>query len=156
MPKGEVMGPPPHIRNPHPQMLQMGEIIDYPEILPQASVVPPGPPQREDSWQDIAQMARIQNTGQAGSTHCSFSLAKSARGLGNELPNPIRGSKKKKKRISWENPRSHVVQTLAFPINSLCGLSTTGVGKGGRQQQANSRRTFMPSFQRQKVEVSLM
>lgn len=69
-------------------MLQMEEIIDYPEILPQASVVPPEPPQGEDSWQDIALMAGIQNIGQEGSTHSSFSLAKSARDWEMNFPNP--------------------------------------------------------------------
>lgn len=71
-------------------------------------------------------------------------------GLGNELPKPISSSKKKKKNY-WENPRSHIAQTLAFPINSLCRPST--MAEGGRQQQSTSSWIFMLSFQHQMVKV---
>lgn len=81
-------------------------------------------------------MARIQNIGQAGGTPWPPScMSESARGVGDEFPNPTTSSK-----VLLGNPEKSHAQTLAFPRNSLCGPSNNS------SEGAKASWVFMPSF----------
>lgn len=100
----------------------MERIIYYPETLLQTSAVPPR------TFTETGFLAGLISDGQepehrSSRDHlllCSTPtrpprcLSESARGPGNELPNSTTSSK-----FYRENPRNHIVQTLAFPLNSF-------------------------------------
>lgn len=113
----------------------MERIIYYPETLLQTSAVPPR------TFTETGFLAGLISDGQepehrSGRDHlppCSTPtrpprcLSESARGPGNELPNSTTSSK-----FYRENPRNHIVQTLAFPLNSLYRAPHSCSGMGSR------------------------
>ena len=115
----------------------MERIIYYPETLLQTSAVP------SRTFTETGFLAGLISDGQepehrSSRDHllpCSTPtcpprcLSESARRPGNELPNSTTSSK-----FYRENPRNHIVQTLAFPLNSFYRV----IQQGGKQGQVNS------------------